>query len=219
MGLFTKNLLNELGWCITQMLIRSDSSAGRDMASRLGVGRRSKNLETKSLFAQHLIKDGLVVLEPVHTKVNTADIGTKYLDAPTMRKLIGLLGVQLLMLDGAEGRRRKSAQHVQTDGWLVFVWTTAVTATIILVTAWLQRRNVHVMHAETQTETESEINDEFGENETQKSTEFIGVVWVSGAGDKFHTLRSCHGQRHAVRIYKKTARECCVGDLRAGSGR
>ena len=112
------------------------------------------------MFAQHLIKDGLVVVEPVHTKLNTADIGTKYLDAPTMRKLIGLLGVQLLMLDGAEGRRCKSAQHVQTDGWLVFFWTTAVTATIILVTAWLQRRTVHVMHAETQTETESEINDD-----------------------------------------------------------
>ena len=104
MGLFTRNLLNELGWCITQVVIRSDSSAGRGMASRPGVGRRSKHFETKSLFAQHLIKDGLVVLEPVHTKLNTADIGTKCFDAPTMRKLIGLLGVRLLTLDGAVAR-------------------------------------------------------------------------------------------------------------------
>ena len=86
------------------------------MASRLGVSRRSKHLETKSLFAQHLIKDGLVVLEPVHTKVNTADIGTKYLDT-TMRKLVGLLGVRLLTLDGAEARRCKGAQQAQTEGW------------------------------------------------------------------------------------------------------
>ena len=74
LGLFTKNLLNELGWCITVVVVRSDSSAGHDMASRLGVGRRSKHLETKSLFAQHLIKDGLVVLETVHTTVNTPTI-------------------------------------------------------------------------------------------------------------------------------------------------
>ena len=69
MDLFAKNLLNELGWCITEFVVRSDLSAGRGMASKLGVGRRSKHLETKSLFAQHLIMVGLVVLETVHTKV------------------------------------------------------------------------------------------------------------------------------------------------------
>ena len=37
--------------------------------------------------------------------MNTPDIGTKYLDAPTMRRLIGLLGVRLLTLDSAEARR------------------------------------------------------------------------------------------------------------------
>ena len=95
MGRFTKNLLNELGWCITLVVCRSDSSARLGMASRLGVGRRSKHLETKSLFAQHLVKDGSMVLKLVHTKVSTADIGTKYLDAHTMRKLIGLLGRQI----------------------------------------------------------------------------------------------------------------------------
>ena len=83
----------------------SDSSAGRGKASRLGVGRRSNHLETKSLFAQHIIKNGLVMLETVHTKVYIADIGTKQLDAPTMRKLIGLLGVRLLTLDGAEATK------------------------------------------------------------------------------------------------------------------
>ena len=141
MGLFTRNFLNELGWCISQVVIRSDSSAGRSKASRLGVGRRSKHLETKSLFAQHLIKDGLVVLEPLHTKVNTVDIGTKYVDAPTMRRLIGLLGVRLLTLDGAEARRCEDAQQVQDDGRFVFVWTAVVTAVIILVTVWIKCRS------------------------------------------------------------------------------
>ena len=180
MGLFTGNLLNELGWCITQIVIRSNSSAGRGMASRLGVGKRSKHLETKSLFAQHLIKDGLVVLEPVHAKVNTADIGTKYLDAPTMRKLIGLLGVRLLTLDGAEARRCECAQQVQTDGWFVFVWTIVVTATIILVTVWLKYRTCYVVYAESQTEAVSEINKEVDECETQKPIEMTEDVWING---------------------------------------
>ena len=179
MGLFTRNLLNELGWCITQVVIRSDSSAGRGMASRLGVGRRSKHLETKSLFAQHLIKDGLVVLEPVHTKLNTADIGTKYLDAPTMRRLIGLLGVRLLTLDGAEARRCEDAQQVQDDGRFVFVWTAVVTAVIILVTVWIKCRNCYVVHTETLTEDVNEINKEVDECETQKPIEIVGDVWIN----------------------------------------
>ena len=83
---FHKELVQR--WCISEVVVGSDSSAGRGMVSRLGVGRRSKHLETKSLFAQHLIKYGLVGLERVHTKVNTADIDTKYFDAPTMRRLV-----------------------------------------------------------------------------------------------------------------------------------
>ena len=114
MGLFAKNVLNELGWCTIEVVIGSDSSAGRGMASRLGVGRQSKHLETKSLFAQHLIKDGLVMLETVHMKVNTADISTKYLDAPTMRRLVGLLGARLLTLDGAEATRCDVTRRAQT---------------------------------------------------------------------------------------------------------
>ena len=167
-GLFVKNLLNELGWCITDLVTRSDSSAGRGMASRLGVGRRSKHLETKSLFAQHVIKDGLVMLEAVHTKVNTADIGTKYLDAPTMRKLIGMLGVRLLTLDGAEVARCESTLHAQSGDWYVFVRVAVVTAIVIVSTTWWNGRRVCVADAETHTETEDETDDEIAKNETQR---------------------------------------------------
>ena len=96
-----------------------------------------------------------------------------------MRKLLGLLGIRLLTLDGAEARRCEGAQQVQTDGWRVFVWTVVVTVTIILVTAWLKRRNFYFVQAETQIETVNEINNEVGECETQKSVELIEDVWVS----------------------------------------
>ena len=73
----------------------------------------------------------------------------KYLDAPTMRRLIGLLGVRLLTSDGAEARRCEDAQQVQDDGPFVFVWTAVVTAVIILVTVCKKCRNCHVVHTET----------------------------------------------------------------------
>ena len=56
----------------------------------------------------------------------------------------------------------------RTEGWLVFVWTAVVTATIILVIAWLKRRSDHVTHTETQTETENETNDGFGKYENSE---------------------------------------------------
>ena len=59
------------------------------MASRLRVGRRPKHLETKSLFALQLIKDGLVVLETVHTKVNTADMARSTLMHPRCEGWLG----------------------------------------------------------------------------------------------------------------------------------
>ena len=196
----------------TEVVIRSDSSAGRGKASRLGVGRRSKRLNAKSLFAQHTIKNGLVMLETVHTKVYTADIGTKQLDAPTMRKLIGLLGVRLLTLDGAEATRCEGTQHAQTGDWLLFVWAAVVTATIILVTAW------HATCAENQTDTENQLNDGSVKYETQSTAGGIGDVWVSGAGEMFYVSRSCNELSHAVRVHRKTACECSVKDHCAGNG-
>ena len=66
-GLFVRKLLTELGWTITELVVRSDSSAARGMLSRLGVGRRCKHLETKSLFAQHLVKEKAVRVITVGT--------------------------------------------------------------------------------------------------------------------------------------------------------
>ena len=107
-----------------------------------------------------------MVLETVHTKVNTADIGTKYLDASTMRKLVGLLGVRLRTLDGAEAVRFDDERRMQTDGWIVFLWIAAAAVAVVLVTMWSKRKAVCVAHIGTQTE----------------NVDVIDEVWVSGAG-------------------------------------
>ena len=95
-GLFAKNLLTELGWNIETLTVRSDSSAARGMTTRLGVGRKCKHLETKSLFAQHLVTEKKVYFETVWTKDNVADIGTKYLDRGTLKRLLTIVGITLM---------------------------------------------------------------------------------------------------------------------------
>ena len=68
---------------------------------------------------------------------------------------------------------------MQDDGWFAFVWTIAVTATIILVTVSLKYRNCCVVHVETQTEAVNEINKEVDECETQKSIEIDEDIWIT----------------------------------------
>ena len=73
---------------------------------------------------------------------------------------------------------------------------------VVLVMMWSKRKAVCVAHVGTQTD----------------SVDVIKEVWVNGAGEKFHVLKSCYGLRHAVRVYKKAACECCVKVCYAGNG-
>ena len=114
-----------------------------------------------------------------------------------------MLGVRLLTLDGAEAVRCGDDGRVQSGGWIAFLWIAAVAAAVVVVTVWLKRKAVCVAHVQTQTECVDVIKD----------------VSVSGAGEKFHVSKSCHGLRHAVRVCRKAACECCVKVCCAGNGR
>ena len=52
MGLFTKNLLNELGWCISEVVVRSDSSACIDARSREAVEALGDQVVVRSALDQ-----------------------------------------------------------------------------------------------------------------------------------------------------------------------
>ena len=74
------------------------------------------------------------------------------------------------------------------------LWIAAVARALVLVTMRSKRQDVCVAHVEIQT----------------VSVHVIKEVWVSGAGEKFHVSKSCYGLRHAVRVYRKAACECCA---------
>ena len=56
------------------IVIQADSSAGKSMASRLGISRRSKHIELKYLWIQDEIKEGKLELKKVGTHFKPSDI-------------------------------------------------------------------------------------------------------------------------------------------------
>ena len=83
------SMLHELGVQHVAIL-RSDSSSGRSLAQRRGLGR-NKHVEVKHLWLQEVIAGGRVQLGPVRSQENPADIGTKLVQGPRLRELLPLV--------------------------------------------------------------------------------------------------------------------------------
>ena len=73
-SLAIKNFIQEFSSAIlsasVSIVIQTDSSAGKSMASRLGISRRSKHIELKYLWIQDEIKEGKLELKKVGTHFN-----------------------------------------------------------------------------------------------------------------------------------------------------
>ena len=75
--------------------IRTDSSSARQWLQRNGVGRL-KHFDIRLLWLQKAIREGLVSIAPVGTKLNVADINTKKLTVARRKFLQYYLGVVLV---------------------------------------------------------------------------------------------------------------------------
>jgi hypothetical protein len=91
-------MLRDLGWDLENPVevkvkhqdnpcleIRADASAGIGIASRRGAGR-VRHIATPTLWLQKLIQDKKAAIVKVPGDKNCADMGTKHLDASTMRR-------------------------------------------------------------------------------------------------------------------------------------
>jgi hypothetical protein len=81
---------------IIRIALANDSSASRGMLNRLGTSKRTKHISTKLFWAQQLIHHKIVDLEVVKGTENESDIGTKYLEPGVFKRMVALLGLQLL---------------------------------------------------------------------------------------------------------------------------
>ena len=81
-AIFVKNSLSEMK-IDAKIRMKSDSVAGRAMASRTGVGK-VKHLELKHLRVQEALRAKRIVVVKEHTTANVADLMTKHLSEAAM---------------------------------------------------------------------------------------------------------------------------------------
>ena len=58
------------------LICRSDSSAARSLAGRLGIGR-ARHIEANLLWLQQKVAEKSLTVTSIPTELNPADIGTK----------------------------------------------------------------------------------------------------------------------------------------------
>ena len=73
--------------------IRTDSSSGKGMATRIGSSRKAEHIDLKHLFIQQLISHCIVSLNKVHTNENPAEIFTKYISTETLHRHLQAAGL------------------------------------------------------------------------------------------------------------------------------
>ena len=69
---------------VVETRVATDSSAALGIAQRCGCGK-VRHLETSTLWVQRALKLGHFSLVKLPGKLNCADLGTKHLDATTMK--------------------------------------------------------------------------------------------------------------------------------------
>ena len=90
-GKFLKSVYEFLISKPIRLEIRSDSSSGRQWLQRSGVGRM-KHYDTRLLWMQAEIKQGLIHILPLGTVKNLSDLNTKCLTAKRRKYLLYLIG-------------------------------------------------------------------------------------------------------------------------------
>ena len=91
-GIFLKHVLEFSLKMPVQLKLLIDNSAARQVLSRSGVGK-IRHLSLKVLWLQSHVESKLIVVSPVASAENLADIGTKRLPVHTMRFLMYGIGI------------------------------------------------------------------------------------------------------------------------------
>ena len=74
--------------------VRTDSTAGKSIATRQGTSKKAKQIQIKFLYTQQLVKEGIISIHKVHTLRNTSDILTKLVARETLQRLIEHAGLR-----------------------------------------------------------------------------------------------------------------------------
>ena len=100
-----RNMCVDLGRVLKPRLF-VDASAGKGIASRRGCGK-IRHLSTQTLWVQKHVTDKTLNLFKVLGDKNPADIGTKHVDAATLRRHVDRIGYKFV--EGKSAIALKSA--------------------------------------------------------------------------------------------------------------
>jgi hypothetical protein len=93
-GLGLQSIARDLGFKIG-IRLHSDATAALGICRRRGLGK-IRHLDVTDLWCQEKARSGAVSLHKVLGSENPADIMTKYTDAKTLVKMLGLMGMRYL---------------------------------------------------------------------------------------------------------------------------
>ena len=87
-SLAIKHFIKELKSAIlsgeVKITLKTDSSAGKTMASRLGISRKSKHIELRHLWTHDILSEGVMSLEKAGTHHNPSDVLRKFVQASVL---------------------------------------------------------------------------------------------------------------------------------------
>ena len=92
-GLGAVSLFEDLGAGTLRLVVETDSSAAKGIASRRGVGK-VRHLHTPLLWVQNLVAQKKLDVRKVDGKKNIADLGTKDLDQSKMLQFLSGCGYE-----------------------------------------------------------------------------------------------------------------------------
>lgn len=93
-ALFVRNLLTKAKRAkAANITVHTDSTAGKNMATRFGTSKMAKHVELRFLYAQELAGKRIIRLKKMNTKYICANVLTKYLGAELLASHLKKLGV------------------------------------------------------------------------------------------------------------------------------
>ena len=89
-GLGLVSLARDMGYDM-ELCLAGDATAASGIAHRRGAGR-IRHIETKTLWLQRHITERRILLSKTLGKLGVADVGTKHLSGPELKKLLDMMG-------------------------------------------------------------------------------------------------------------------------------
>ena len=105
-ALGVRSMAEDFGDDIKTIELGGDSSAAKGILGRIGLGK-VRHLDTCMLWIQHFVKRGIFKVKKIPGKRNSADLGTKDLAEPEMRRC--LLDIDVEECDGRHPLALKAA--------------------------------------------------------------------------------------------------------------